>query len=137
MGRALRFGGGYPDVKLKLFHQAHGRWSDDLVHEKVESLTDAPLMDGDLMHDTAPQLDRAIAKWARYAALQAKGMFTAGQRAGWRQLLLNPLSRFIKQYVIQQGFRDGLPGFAMAAISSFFCFYKYLELKRRQLEVSQ
>ena len=130
LGRPLRFGGGYPDIKLRLFHRGFAQWSADLVHEKVETREEAALLDGDLMHDTAPRLDEATAKWASYASMQARGMYAAGKRASWRQLLLNPASRFLKQYLFQQGFRDGLPGFAMAAFSSFFCFYKYLELRR-------
>lgn len=130
LGRALRFGSGYPDIKLRLFHRAHARWSDDAVHEKVLTGAETDLLDGDLMHDTAPDLAAATAKWARYASMQARDMHAAGRRSGWTHLLLSPVSRFLKQYLVQQGFRDGWPGFAMAAFQGFFCFYKYLELWR-------
>jgi glycosyltransferase involved in cell wall biosynthesis len=132
LGRPLRFGGGYPDIKLRLFNRQHGRWSTDLVHERVQTDAEVRLLEGDLMHDTAPNLDLAMAKWASYASLQAQGMKDQGKRGRWWHLVLNPVSRFLKQYVVQQGFRDGLPGFAMAAFSSFFCFYKYLQLMRLQ-----
>lgn len=130
LGRPLRFGGGYPDIKLRLFHRDHAQWSRDAVHEKVEAAGPVELLDGDLMHDTAPILAHATSKWASYASMQARDMHAAGRRAGLRHVLLNPVARFAKQYLIQMGFRDGLPGFAMAAFSSFFCFYKYLELWR-------
>jgi glycosyltransferase involved in cell wall biosynthesis len=132
LGRALRYGGGYPDTKLRLFDRRHARWNQAMVHEQVETSAEVGLIEADLMHETAPDLPAAMAKWARYAAMQAAAMHASGKRSGWHRILFSPPARFLKQYVVQQGFRDGLAGFAMAAFSSYFCFFKYLELWRLQ-----
>lgn len=132
LGRALRHGGGYPDTKLRLFDRRHAQWNDAMVHEQVETPEEVGLIEADLMHETAPDLPVAMAKWSRYASMQAAAMHAAGKRSGWARILFSPPSRFLKQYVVQQGFRDGLAGFAMAAFSSFFCFLKYLDLWRLQ-----
>ena len=131
-GRPLRHGGGYPDTKLRLFDRRHAQWNRAAVHEQVETSAEVGLIQADLMHETAPDLPAAMAKWARYAAMQAASMHAAGKRSGWHRILFSPPSRFLKQYLLQQGFRDGLAGFAMAGFSSFFCFFKYLELWRLQ-----
>lgn len=130
LGRPLSFGGGYPDAKVRLFDRRQARWSDDHVHEKVIADCVVDELSGDLMHDTAPSLDEAVAKWASYASMQAQAMHDRGQRASPGKMLLSPVSRFIKQWIFQQGFRDGVAGFALAGFSSFFCFYKYLALWR-------
>ena len=132
LGRALRFGGGYPDTKLRLFDRRHARWNQAAVHEEVETTAEVGLIEADLMHDTAPSLPAAMAKWARYASLQAADLHAGGIRSGWHRILLSPPARFLKQYVLKQGFRDGVAGLALAAFSSFFCFFKYLELWRLQ-----
>jgi glycosyltransferase involved in cell wall biosynthesis len=132
LGRPLSFGGGYPDFKVRLFDRRQARWSDDYVHEKVVCPGEPGQLEGDLMHDTAPQLSEATAKWAAYASMQARAMHDNGQRAGWSRILFSPMARFFKQWLVQQGFRDGLAGFGLAVFSSFFCFYKYLELWRLQ-----
>lgn len=137
LGRALRHGGGYPDAKLRLFDRRHAQWNRAMVHEQVETAATVGMLQADLMHETAPDLAAAMAKWARYAAMQAAAMHADGRRSGWRRILLSPASRFLKQYVLQQGFRDGLAGFAMAAFSSFFCFFKYLELWRLQVSAGR
>lgn len=132
LGRALRFGGGYPDIKLRLFDRRHAQWDQAAVHEEVETAGETGLIEADLMHDTASSLPAAMAKWARYASMQAAALHAGGGRSGWSRILFSPAARFLKQYVLKQGFRDGLAGFALAAFSSFFCFFKYLELWRLQ-----
>lgn len=130
LGRPLRHGGDYPDRKLRLFHRAYAGWNQGAVHAVVE--TDEPVAEWrqDLMHYTAESLDHAVSKWARFADMQAQEMHAAGVTPGLRKLLLSPFSRFIKLYLLKQGFRDGVPGFAMAVFSAFFCFLKYLGLWR-------
>ena len=83
LGRALRFGGGYPDVKLRLFDRRHAQWNQAAVHEDVETTAEVGMIDADLMHDTAPSLPAAMAKWARYASMQAEAMHAGGRRSGW------------------------------------------------------
>ena len=132
LGRALRFGGGYPDAKLRLFDRRHAQWNKASVHEEVETTRQVGFIEADLMHETAPSLPDAMAKWARYTSMQAEAMHASGARSGWVRIVFSPLVRFMKMYILKQGFRDGLAGLALAVFSSFFCFLKYLELWRMQ-----
>ncbi|MDX1650428.1 MAG: glycosyltransferase family 2 protein, partial [Myxococcota bacterium] len=38
---------------------------------------------------------------------------------------LRPPARFLRAYVLKQGFRDGVPGFVIAAATAFHVFLKY------------
>jgi glycosyltransferase involved in cell wall biosynthesis len=133
MGRYLRHGEGYPDWSLRLFDRRRARWSDDAVHEKV--LTDAPVgtLAGDLLHDSAETLDTYLAKQNRYTTLAAQEALAQGKRAGVAQLLLSPLFRFIKFYLVRRGFLDGIPGLVHILIgcqNSFIKYAKILSLQR-------
>jgi glycosyltransferase involved in cell wall biosynthesis len=132
MGRWLRHGEGYPDWSLRLFDRRHARWSDDPVHEKV--LTDAPAarLDGDLLHDTAETLAGYLDKQNRYTSMQAEALFAAGKRAGVAQLLISPLLRFVKFYVLRLGFLDGTPGLVHIVIGCCNSFNKYAKLMALQ-----
>ncbi len=129
MGRFLRHGEGYPDWSLRLFHRAHARWSDDPVHEKV--LTDVPVgtLRGDLLHESAESLDAYLVKQNRYTTLQAEQLAAAGRSAGWVQIALSPLARFVKFYVLRRGFLDGVPGLVHIAIGCFNSMMKYAKLR--------
>ncbi|MGB5082940.1 MAG: glycosyltransferase family 2 protein [Burkholderiales bacterium] len=132
LGRWLKHGEGYPDWSARLFHRAHARWGSELVHEKVIS-DEAPLrLSGDLMHDSAETLEKYLDKQNRYTSLQAAAMLAAGQRANVLQLVLSPLLRFVKYYVLRLGFLDGVPGLVHIAIGCVNSFNKYAKLKEME-----
>lgn len=128
MGRFLRHGEGYPDWSLRLFHRGHARWSDDAVHEKI--LTDVPVgtLRGDLLHESAESLDSYLAKQNRYTTLAAQEALARGKRASAVKLLLSPLLRFVKFYILRRGFLDGLPGLVHILIGCQNSFAKYAKI---------
>ncbi len=128
LGRWLRHGEGYPDWSPRLFDRRNARWSDDEVHEKVLYAVTPGRLDGDLLHDSAEDLGRYMEKQNRYSALAAQQLYAQGQRAGMPEMLLSPLVRFVKFYVLRLGFLDGVPGFVHIAIGCMNSFMKYAKL---------
>ena len=132
LGRYLKHGEGYPDWSLRLFDRRQARWSDDAVHEKVETQCRVGDLPGDLLHDSAESLAAYLTKQNRYTTLAADMAFAAGKRAGFARIAFSPLVRFIKFYFVRQGFRDGLPGLIHIAIGCFNSFMKYSKMLERQ-----
>lgn len=128
MGRFLKYGEGYPDYSLRLFHRRHARWSDDLVHEYVIADGEIGTLKGDLMHESGEDIARYLEKQNRYTTLQAEALFQRGKKAGAGKLVFSPLLRFIKFYLVRQGFRDGLPGLVHISIGCFNSYIKYAKL---------
>jgi hypothetical protein len=129
LGRALRHGEGYPDWSVRLFDRRRAHWSEDPVHEKV-LLDGAPgTLDGDLMHESAETLAAYIEKQNRYSTLAAAAARAAGRKATAAHLVLSPLVRFCKFYVLRLGFLDGVPGLVHIAIGCFASFMKYAKLR--------
>ena len=129
LGRWLAHGEGYPDWNVRLFDRRHARWSEDAVHEHV--LADSPVgrLDGDLLHASGESLDRYLAKQNRYTTLQAEAMHARGERFSSLRLVLSPLARFVRFYVLRAGFLDGSAGLVHIAIGSFASFCKYAKLR--------
>ena len=128
LGRWLKYGEGYPDWSLRLFHRQFASWSNDPVHEAVITTVDVGTLKGDLLHDSAEDVRKYLAKQNRYSSLHADALFQQGVRAGYLKLFLSPLARFIKFYIIRLGFLDGGPGFAHVAVGCFAAFAKYAKL---------
>jgi len=128
LGRYLRYGEGYPDWSLRLFDRRQARWSDDAVHEKVISTGPVATLAGDLLHDSAESIASYLGKQNRYTTLAAESAFAAGKRSGIARTVFSPLVRFIKFYLLRQGFRDGLPGLIHIAIGCFNSFCKYAKM---------
>jgi glycosyltransferase involved in cell wall biosynthesis len=132
LGRYLRHGEGYPDWSLRLFDRRHAHWSDDAVHEKVETQAVIGELTGDLLHDSAESLAAYLNKQNRYTSLAADMALAAGKRASGWQVVFSPLLRFIKFYLVRRGFLDGLPGLIHIAIGCFNSFAKYSKMLERQ-----
>lgn len=128
MGRFLKFGEGYPDYSLRLFDRRQARWSDDVVHEYVIANGEVGTLAGDLMHESGEDIALYLAKQNRYTTLQAETLYKRGKKCGVAKLLLSPLLRFVKFYLLRQGFRDGLPGLVHISIGCFNSYLKYAKL---------
>ena len=137
MGRYLRHGEGDPDPIVRLFDRRHAHWSDDVVHEKVVTQGTVASLRGDLLHESAETLATYLDKQNRYTTLQAEEMYRRGRRVGAATLVLSPLARFVKFYLVRGGFLDGVPGLVHIAIgcaNSFTKYAKLMELGRRGRE---
>jgi glycosyltransferase involved in cell wall biosynthesis len=127
LGRWLRHGEGYPDWSARLFDRRRARWSDDAVHEKVLG---APVgtLGGDLLHESAQDLSSYLEKQNRYTTLAAQELHRLGRSASVVDLVLSPLARFIKFYLLRLGFLDGMPGLVHISIGCMNSFMKYAKL---------
>lgn len=136
MGRYLRHGEGYPDWSVRLFDRRAACWSEDLVHEKVvttKPVGTVPGRDG-ILHHSADDLAVYLDKQNRYTSLQAAALFQAGVRGSRIRLVVSPLLRFLKFYVLRLGWMDGLPGFVHITIGCMGSFNKYAKLYALQQE---
>jgi glycosyltransferase involved in cell wall biosynthesis len=135
LGQWLSHGEGYPDWSPRLFHRLNARWSDDLVHEKVLYALTPGTLEGDLLHDSFEDLATYLERQNRYTTLAARQLFEVGKQAGLARLLLSPMVRFLKFYVLRLGFLDGVPGLlhiTIGCMNSYMKYAKLIELHRTQ-----
>jgi glycosyltransferase involved in cell wall biosynthesis len=130
MGKYLRHGEGFPDWSVRLFDRRAANWSEDAVHEKV--ICEGPIgrlhcKEG-LLHHSADDLTAYLDKQNRYTTLQAQALYDAGEPPRLAQMLLSPVLRFVKFYLIRLGFLDGVAGLVHIAIGCFNSFIKYAKL---------
>ena len=135
LGRWLSHGEGYPDWSPRLFNRMNARWSDDLVHEKVLYAVTPGTLEGDLMHDSSDDLAAYLDRQNRYTTLAARQAYELGRSSGVFHLLLSPVVRFFKFYVLRLGFLDGVPGLlhiSIGCMNSYLKYAKLLELRKAE-----
>jgi len=137
MGRPLKHGEGYPDFNTRLFRKDSARWSDDIVHEHVLSDVPPRTLAGDLLHYSADDLKVYLDKQNRYTSLAAEKALARGEKAPIARMLLSPLTRFVKFWLVRGGWRDGLPGFVHIAIGCQNSFTKYVKLRELHRQAVQ
>ncbi len=127
LGRWIRHGEFYPDWQLRLFRRGEGRWAGVNPHGRVELPADAPVhrFAGEAYHwsyrDLADQVDRI----QDFSSIQARANLARGRRGALVAMITRPPMRFLRAYLLKQGFRDGVPGFVIAAATAFHVFLKY------------
>lgn len=129
LGRWLAHGEGYPDWNIRLFDRRRARWSEDPVHEHVRVDGGVHRLAGDLLHASAETLERYLDKQNRYTTLQAQALHRGGARPSTARMVLSPLVRFLRFYLLRLGFLDGIPGLVHIAIGCQNSFMKYAKLR--------
>ncbi|MEP7208740.1 MAG: glycosyltransferase family 2 protein [Casimicrobiaceae bacterium] len=129
LGRWLRHGEGYPDWNTRLFDRRWARWSEDAVHEHVVTKGVVRRLQGDLLHASAESIEGYLDKQNRYTTLQARALHGRGARASAVRMILAPVVRFVRFYLLRGGFLDGVPGLVHIAIGCMNTFTKYAKLR--------
>jgi len=132
MGKLLRYGISYPDDVLRLFNRQQAGWNERPVHESVEYSGNAGFIAGEIMHESAPSLERYIEKLNRYTTIQASERLPVSRPIWLFHLTLLPLWQFLRGYIFKLGFLDGIPGMVHNAIAAVNTFLRYAKLRELQ-----
>lgn len=128
LGRWIRHGDWYPDIKLRLFLKSHGHCGGEEPHDRVYVNGKVRRLKGKIYHYTYTGIDDQIATINRFSGISARTHHQAGRRVRLADLLFRPLNRFLRGYVFKLGFLDGVPGLIVAANVAFGTFAKYAKL---------
>ena len=128
LGRWIRHGEFFPDWQLRVFRNGAGRWAGTNPHGRVELLRGGGSQGrfrAEACHwsyrDLADQVDRI----QDFSSIQARANLERGRRHALRDMILRPPARFLRAFFWKQGYRDGVPGFIIAAATAFHVFLKY------------
>jgi glycosyltransferase involved in cell wall biosynthesis len=129
LGRWIRHSGWYPDRKVRLYRRDYGAWQGDYVHETVQVNGSVGQLKGNLLHYTCDSLTDHVRTLDRYTSLAAQSLVASGKLVPLRRLVADPPFTFFRSYIIQRGFLDGVQGFVIAAMASFYTFAKYAKAR--------
>lgn len=133
LGKLIRHCGWHRDYNLRLFRTAKGRYLDRRVHSKVVVEGTVGKIREVMYHDTYRTFEEFFDTFQRFTTWGAQDAFEQGKRTHPPDLLLRPLQRFLKMYVIRLGFLDGYHGLVLCGLSAFSVFTKYAKLWRLHL----
>jgi glycosyltransferase involved in cell wall biosynthesis len=134
LGRWMRFGGYYPDLKLRLFRRitnsGPAHFTVRPVHESVQVEGRVDTMQNDFLHHGYPQLDLYLEHMNRYSWLGARLLAEKGRTSrSWAAFFWNtslvPLLTFVWNYVFRLGFLDGREGLLLHLYHSGYISWKY------------
>ena len=128
LGRWVRTTDWYPDYQLRLYDRRAAEWTGRHVHEAVTVRGAVGQLRGELQHYAYRDISDHLETIDRYTTLAARQMHEAGRRAGIRHIVGHPPLAFLRNYLARGGIRDGLPGFIISALNSYYVFLKFAKL---------
>jgi glycosyltransferase involved in cell wall biosynthesis len=135
-GRFIRHCGWYPDYVLRLFRRTKGRFSDDMVHERVILEGTAGWLSSPLLHYSYLNEADVRRKTDQYASAGAMQMFTNGKTASLADAPLRAWWAFVRTYFLRLGFMDGTAGLKIALMNAKTTYLKYRRLKALRINQS-
>ena len=128
LGRWMLHCGWYPQYRARLCRAGRASWRGGKIHEYLSAETGCGRLGGDLLHRPYENLSNHLNKISRYADIWAQEQAKKGLQTGWSNMLIRPLVRFVKMFILKGGFLDGMPGLAASVMGSFYVFMKYARL---------
>ena len=128
LGRWIRHGDWYPDAKLRLFWKDLGECGGREPHDRMIVNGRVKRLKNPMFHYTYTGIDDQIATINRFSSISAAAKFEEGQRAYLWDLVLRPVLRFLRGYILKGGLLDGMPGLIIATMTGYSVFAKYAKL---------
>ena len=134
-GKWIRHSGWYPDTKLRLFDSSKGTWQGVYIHEKYEMIpgSSVAFLKGDILHYTYYTIEEHLKQADKFSSMAARELVMHGKTVYLYKIILNPVAKFIRNYLLRLGFLDGYYGFRICWITAGETAKKYrkaLILKR-------
>ncbi len=128
LGRWVRTTDWYPDYQTRLYNRQSARWTGRYVHEEVTVRGEIGQLRGELQHYAYRDIADHLETIDRYTTYAARQMHEAGRRAGLPQIAGHPPLAFLRNYIAHGGIGDGVPGFIISALNSYYVFLKFAKL---------
>lgn len=129
-GTWIYHGAWYPDIKLRLWDSRKGKWTGTNPHDRFEMSEDASVVHipGNLLHYSYQTIEEHQKKSDYFSTIAANAYFSKGKKSSVFKMMMSPVFRFIRDFVIKRGFLDGKYGWTIALITSQEVSMKYKKL---------
>lgn len=128
LGKEVRYSGLQRDRVTRLFHRGHARYPNKRVHADLIVDGQTGELRHKMLHFYIRSFDHMIAKMTRYANWGAAQMYIEGKSTGLTGILIHPLAKFVRDYIINLGFLDGARGVISVGMHVYYTFWKYAKL---------
>ena len=130
-GYAFRYGESMRAPILRLARRKAGRFHGR-VHETWNVRGATRVLKTPLQHYSHADISAFLRKVDYQSSLAATRLADEGRGANAWELVVYPLGNFVRNYVVHQGFRDGVPGLIYAALMALHPFLARAKRWERQ-----
>ena len=126
-GHRFKHGVYGPDTVVRMFKRTHFKYVNK-VHEHAECGDVQKRLEGVIEHYTTRTVEEHNKKQDQYTTIWAQNAYEQGKRTNILQIYLHMIGGFLKVYIFQLGFLDGLPGLQVSMQHVTYTRMKYTKL---------
>ncbi len=133
--RWIQHGGWYPASKVRLLDRRTVKYEEKSIHPRIIYHGTCGHLKGDIIHYSYRDFHDFFETLNNQTTLEAKKWFEEKRKIGFLKMHRKFLSRFLRYYIVEQGFRDGLIGFMAAFGGGYYqlmTYVKYWEMLENQ-----
>jgi len=133
-GKRIKYGGWSNQYATRLWKKNSVKINNNLVHEDFLTEKFIGKIQEHINHHSYLSLSDYLIRFNRYTSLGAEEYYKKGKKTNIFGIIINPIFKFLRMYIIRLGFLDGVEGFLLAILSSNYTmvkYYKLLELYRK------
>lgn len=120
-GKDIQFGETASVRLLRLGKRTSGLWVGK-VHEVWKSTGEKGTLVSPLIHYPHQSIQEFLHEINMYSTMVAEERYATGKQVHVLEIITFPVGKFVQNYLLRQGFRDGMPGLILAMMMSFHSF---------------
>lgn len=136
-GKKIKWcGGWHPDWVIRLYNRKKTKFTEDLVHEKVDRKDLSVIsLKNHLLHTPYLEIGDFLDKMQHYSTLFAEQNRAFAKESSLLHAFLHSWGAFLKSYIFKRGFLGGSEGLIISMYNAHTAFYKYLKLAERAKKI--
>lgn len=130
-GKWIRHTSWYPARKLRLWDSRKGSWGGFNPHDRFLLVKGGTrqFLSGDILHYSYYSVSEHLEQINKFSTIMSRSYYERGRTGNAFSLVMHPLWRFIKDFLVKRGFLDGYYGFIVSINSAHEVFMKYVKLR--------
>lgn len=135
-GKWIHHCGWYPDTKLRLWDRRKGKWGGTNPHDQVimDKGAEVRHLKGDLLHFSFYTIAEHIQQINNFTSISAEAMKSKNKTVVLLKMIFSPGIRFLRDFILKGGFRDGFYGFVICKNAAYSRFLRYAKLYQLTLK---
>jgi glycosyltransferase involved in cell wall biosynthesis len=126
LGKRIRYSGWQHDRVARLFRRGTAFYGNRRVHSVLQTTGESPLLDNAIEHYMVEKsFDDYAFRLAKYGYWNAAQCWRDGERTNAVEVLLRPVWRFARTYLLQLGFLDGALGVVFCLLQAYSTYMKF------------
>ncbi len=126
LGKRIRYSGWQHDRVARLFRKGTAYYENRRVHSVLHVTGETPILDHPIEHHMVDRsFDEYAFRLAKYGYWNAAQCWREGDRTSAIEVMVRPVWRFFRTYILQLGILDGSTGIVFCLLQSYSTYMKF------------